>query len=802
MYTDIVPVMIISHPAFKEFQQKTLMQHLQGVAEASRSRIQRLSLFTHTIDKQSLADLAFRLGLLHDIGKASTFFQRYIRGGSRTAYTNHSLISAIIVYFDLLSSSNLANIALMGFKAVQRHHGNLSCFGSENLDNGVLTATTLSIYENVRSQLSADQDMKQFLVKHCIYLPDLTKQDIISLHFALQDFESIEDPDEAIERYLIQNLLFSALIDADKYDAARIDYIPDQSFNSSISYSPDRYISKIAKTGGELDKIRQGLKGAAESLNFDKATKCYSMSAPTGTGKTMACMAFTSSLLGFSNRQRRVIYCLPYTSIIDQNYEEISKVLNENGVDRNDPDIILKHHHLADFSRTNSNDEYDYYDFMNDNLLADSWNSACVISTFVQLFHSLIGARNSLVRKLHNIINSVILLDEVQSLPPKYYVLLRRFFYVLSNRFDTYILTCTATQPFIYEPESYIEVCQPDLFHHPILNRVRLTIHHDPIRLEVFVDELDLNNVGNALFVMNTKKSALKLFDLLKQKYNHDFNIVCLTTLHTPKCRMCYIQYVQESLAARRPILLVSTQLIEAGVDISFAKVFRDFSPLDSIVQVAGRCNRHGELGILGGEMHLLHFSEEKEYSKTVYDEYLLSKTHESLAGRNTIESLEFPDIISRYYRSLKFHAEAKAILSAISDLNYDLNRLDQKPIDQFRLIDDQYDSSILYILLTQKAQSCMDELRAAREVLKNPDLDYETESKAKLTIKRSYQSLVQYQINLRESELKNYNEQMSFYNRLDEHIFYISLSDVTQAYSFETGFLFEPLTYGAVLSL
>lgn len=793
--------MIISHPAYKEYQQKPLTLHLANVAKGCKERIQRLSLSTQLINKQSLAGLAFRLGLLHDIGKTSSFFQNYIQGGPRTVYTKHSLVSAIIIYYDFMACDEWSDFALIGFKAVQRHHGNLSSFGTENLDNGVLMANTLTIYEDVRKQVSKASEISQFIDNHSVQLPDWSKAELYNLHFALQDFSSCDDPDDAIERFLIQNLLFSVLIDSDKYDAARIDHVTDSPLSSLISYSPDNYIAKINKRGGDLDKIRQQLRLAAENTGFQNGQKCFSMSAPTGTGKTMACMAFSDALFRNSDHLRRVIYCLPYTSIIDQNFEEISKVLSENGLNTNDPDLILKHHHLVDYSRSNPDEDYDYHDYMNDNLLADSWNAACVISTFVQLFHSLIGARNSLVRKLHNIVNSVILLDEVQSLPPKYYLLLRRIFYVLANRFDTYILTCTATQPFIYEPGSFNEVSPVKLFNHPVLNRVKLFIHRDVCDLKEFASNLDLSKAPNALFVMNTKSSASELFDLLKESYGQLFKVICLTTYHTPRCRMCYIKYVRDSLAANQRIILVSTQLIEAGVDISFARVYRDLGPLDSIIQVAGRCNRHGELGTLGGEMHLVMLKGKREYSEYVYDNYLINKTLESLTGRDTIESLDFPEIIRNYYQSLEFSADAQALLRAIGDLNYDLKVDSQKPIDQFRLIEDEYSTSTLYILLTKSAQNAMDELISAKDLLHSKTLDRESELKARLKVKKAYHALTQYQLNLRKSELKNYNIQMSFFNELDDEVYYIPNSDIGKAYSVEKGFLVDPLSSGSIMA-
>ena len=208
--------MIISHPAFREYQRKPLTQHLTSVASGCMERIQRLSLSTHLIGKDDLAKLAYRIGLLHDLGKASSFFQNYIRGGPRSYRTNHSLVSAIVLYFDLQAHECWQEFALIGFKAAQRHHGNLSAFGTENLDNGTIVSNTLEIYSDIKTQISLSEDLKLFVNINCIALPDINADKLRSLNLVLDGFTAIEDVDDSIERFLVQNLLFSVLIDADK----------------------------------------------------------------------------------------------------------------------------------------------------------------------------------------------------------------------------------------------------------------------------------------------------------------------------------------------------------------------------------------------------------------------------------------------------------------------------------------------------------------------------------------------------------------------------------------------------------
>lgn len=795
--------MIISHPAYKEYQRKPLTEHLENVANGCFSRIQRLSLNTKTLSKANLEELSYRIGLFHDIGKASSYFQKHIRGESVGAYSRHSLISAIILYYDLCRISQYKSFAPLAFKAVQRHHGELSSFGTENLDDGVLVDTTLVIYEDIKRQINTDLQLKDFYSRHDIQIPELSKRQVVELGYDLEDLEQVSVADDAIERFFIQNLLFSVLIDSDKYDAARLDIQPDQFLETGILYSPAKQIERKGISTNELNAIRGRLTESAANTVL-KEQRCYAMSAPTGSGKTFACMAFADSIQRQSNKPRRVIYCLPYTSIIDQNHSEIANVLKANGLDSKNPDLLLKHHHLVDFSRSARSESYDLHDYLVDNLLADSWNSACVVSTFVQFFHSLIGYRNSLVRKLHNIINSIILLDEVQNLPPKYYPLLRTVFRVLATRFDTVVLSCTATQPYIFEPNTYSEISPPRLFDHPVFNRVKLYVHNQPCSIVDFVEKIDLGGDPNALFVMNTKRSAIDLYHKLKAIYKDDYEVYCLTTYHTPNCRINRIEDTVNALKQGKPIIMISTQLIEAGVDISFKRVFRDFGPLDSIIQVAGRCNRHGEYGELGGRFDLFNLHNDgTEFSKQVYDSYLIQKTKDAIGTSTSIESREFADLIRRYYLSLEFSAESKALMYAIKELNYDQDYRDQLAIQSFKLIEDQYANQSLYILLDQEAQQAMDDLlECKRKLCAREFQDQDEESILRLQIRRSYHTLSRYQLSLTRGDIRHYDNSMSYFNKLDDSVFFIPFDYVEQAYSQDTGFLPDPYSAGSIISL
>ncbi len=803
--------MIISHPAKNGYQEKLLVDHLAEVAFNAKEMIQKLSLNLNTTTKDKLASVAEKIGIMHDLGKASSYFQNYIRGGKQNNLSHHSFISAVITYFNFNSWNELSFFAPFAFKCVQKHHSNLSSFYSEGLDNAALINETLTIYKSVLDNINNDVDLTKLLKEHNISLPDLSDSSFQLLNDNLDDFSLTYSPaniDDTIESFLIQNLLFSVLIDADKHNAAGKEYVYLDKLNPKLCYSPAKLIAEKNKKQGALNPLRnQFIANIQENLNIELSQKLYTLTAPTGSGKTFACLEFTNCIQNLEDTSRRVIYCLPYTSIIDQNYKEFENVLKSNLYEKTSLDyrFIVKHHHLVDYSTvTKAEPTYNLDELQKDILSIESWESACVISTFVQLFHSLIGNRNGMLRKLHNIINSIILLDEVQNLPGDYYPLLRVLFKVLAERFDTFILSCSATQPYLFPQDTYIELCQKELFSVPDFNRVKLNINLKEQTLDEFCQNcLELGDSKSILIVMNTKRSALAVYDFLLSKYSSSYQVFCLTTLHIPVHRQEIIERIGCIIKEEKTkVVLVSTQLIEAGVDISFQKVYRDFGPLDSIIQVAGRCNRNNELGELGGEMFLVNLQKDGKFlSHYVYDKYLLSKTKECLEEYTSLESHQFPSIVDNYYQKLDIGAKGEAILKAISILNYDQYIQNQVPIADFKLISDDYATETVYILCDKISTKAISSIIGYLDYLKQTKLSKEEIQHIKTALEKEYRSLNSYQINLSPNELSAIYDSYKV-KKLNDHIYYIENEFVNEFYEYPTGFKLYSTAKSSCLAL
>lgn len=791
----------ISHPASRGFDSKPLTAHLESVAQACREVIQGLDLELRLVSRETLAKLAYLIGLLHDLGKASSYFQQKISGeGGGGPLSHHSLVSAVVAAQNI-SHANFPDFAApLAFKIIQRHHGNLDSF--ENLD-AVESATllqTVQIYRDICERTKKTPGFKAFLKDHDIQLHALDKAQLRDLLEDLSDNDfsqtSLED---SVELFLTANLLYSALVAHDKTDAARLDLSAYAAAVEELSVDPNHYRNARVQSAKEtpINAIRQRFfeqAGAATGIGADQCL--YTLTAPTGIGKTLACMNFVNTLQGRLSKKRRVLYCLPYTSIIDQNYAIYKDMVefNHHPAEEKLHLYIIRHHHLQNYYGLGHEEEsYDFWGYMNSLLIVESWSSAMTVSTFVQLFHTLNGNRNSMLKKLKNIINSIVILDEVQNVDPRYYRLLRVMFKVLATRFKTYILLCTATRPYLFEPGEFVEISRGEYFSQPLFNRVRLTYEPVAQPLSSRLEAICGMPFDDLLLVLNTRKAAKTAYAYLHEHLGGTCKVFCLTTDHIPVHRAAILKDVLDCLEDKQRIVLVSTQLLEAGVDISFSAVIRDFAPLDSVVQSAGRCNRHGELGVLGGEFNLCHFLDDdgKPYASMVYDKYLLQQTEKALPLGVEICSLDFPTLIDQYFDSLECDAISDMILRAVCSLNYDISRKGQLPIADFKLIKDDHSTIALYVLHDEETELIFHEYLSTRQALQIKELDVAATDASRLKLIVLHNRLKGCRLNLKESQIKKHISANPYLLKISgsDYEYYLEHQYVSTAYSHDTGF-------------
>ena len=798
---------LISHPKEGELKEKSLYEHLHSVADNSYHEIKKHTLNLSLINKENIQRLSFLIGLFHDFGKATSWFQKYIRGLDKSSkFTEHSFFSAIIGFYAVKREFNSDLWAYVAFQVIFRHHQNLTSFDI----SGSIPSFAL-IDEKLKNILdNSFPELKKFYDKFAIELDFIRKIDFKDFAEVLEESDEIldnfvEDENERIELFFITNYLFSLLIDSDKLDAARLDnrYFddnlkePQNDIQEYLEYcrekEPDKFDSKIP-----INKLRnEFLNEILNNGDISNKNHFYSITAPTGIGKTFGCLAFANKLKEqLSENTGRIIYCLPYTSIIDQNYiefENIIKFHKKEKYEQRPNRYLLKHHYLTPKEIINRKDceNKKFKDYLDDQLLVESWQSSMIVTTFVQFFHTIIGYRNRFLKKFHNIVNSIVILDEVQNINPVYYKLIQKTFKVLGERFGIYFLLITATQPEVLEKENIVNLVNSDKFmKSDSFNRVKLHIETEETNLEEFAEKFcNTFDSKNCLLVMNTKSYAKKLFEKIDERFPA-YKKYCLTTNLTPYDRKIQITEIRRNLKDKDKIIVVSTQLIEAGVDLSFKNVYRDFGPLDSIIQVAGRCNRHNEFGKTGGEMHLINVNNFRIYKQ------ILMQYFNEIVVNERYESKDFYDLSKEYFQKFNFLSESRKLLNALKELNYDTSSKDQIPISKFSLIEEQSKKSI-FILRTEKAQNEMVNLISLKMRLKE-NLSKEEKDQIRIHIEKIKHGLLEFQIAVYENELVNYQDLIEPQEELLENknfpYQYLSFKNQKEyVYDEKLGFLKEP---------
>lgn len=714
---------LYSHP------DKLLKEHLSNVGCSSRETLslKEIDLNDLELKKDVLGDLSYLIGICHDLGKATEYFQNYIKETDEKKRmqmksrpeTKHGLLSAIFTYFVLreyLKDQQALNeplcdiLSVIGYLIVKRHHGNLKDARSEVLDlrededlvvlGRQIQSIDLNEVKNVYRDLFK-LDLSYFFSHY---------QDIVKE--ILQKKKRIRrlKEEKNIQYSLITQLLYSVLLNSDKVDASGIRM--DRNIGEISSDLVDAYkvIEGYNEPEGKINIIRNSIYDDVIStvggLNLEQ--KIYSLNVPTGTGKTLTSLSFALKLRDKLKTEKgftpKIIYSLPFMSIIDQNFDVFEDVFEKVSGEPPTTDILLKHHHLADIFFETKGNEFETTESL---FLIEGWNSEIIVTTFVQFFHTLISNKNRALRKYHNIVNSIVILDEVQSIPHEYWLLFKELISVFSKCFNTYFIFVTATQPLIFEPETEItELVKDKTKYFNEFDRIELipVLEITPFDefKEIVRKETEKNKEKDFLIVLNTINSSKELYEHLKSFETEKTSYYYLSTNIIPKERLSRIGNIKTNKGRK---VIVSTQLIEAGVDIDVDIVYRDFSTLDSINQVAGRCNRNyrnDEMGLV--KVFVLMDTNSKKYYQYIYGDkpILIDKTYQVLKSFSEINEPLFLEITNEYYMKVKdamSNDESEKMVSYLFDLKFESLQ------KNFRLIKQDYEKVDVFIELDDDAK-------------------------------------------------------------------------------------------------
>lgn len=612
----------IAHLREKDGEIQSLVDHLKGVSTKTGE-------FASKVGLKEQGEL---IGLLHDLGKASQEFTQYLKSAvglsdpdedeyvDATALKgkiDHSTAGAQLIYRSFAGNGEEAMFVaqVLSLCIASHHSGLIDCISPEGVDS------YLKRMAKLEKRAHTDEVIKKLCAEETerITIWVQSKEFSRNLIDRFKTLKTAHDSQEtrAFKCGLLVRFLYSCLIDADRLNAADFEMPKVAKLRNHGNYTDwpvliNRLNEKLAAFEPEgINTVRQKISQAC--YDFSEKTKgLYQLTVPTGGGKTFASLRFALHHAD-EYKMERIIYVLPYTTIIDQNADEIRKVLEEKDkkgkyLNR----VVLEHHSNLMPDKETARQK----------VLSENWDAPVVLTTNVQVLEALFGSGTRGARRMHQLANAVIIFDEVQTLPVKCVQLFNTAVTFLVNNCGSTVVLCTATQPLLdkIEPKSR---ALPITAEQQMVPNAR-QLFDDLKRIEVYdktkvggwtndeIKELAGQQVvesGSVLVVVNTKTSAREIY--LQYKQINNIETYHLSTYMCPAHRMAVLDQVKACLDNKRPVICISTQLIEAGVDISFGSVIRFLAGLDSIVQAAGRCNRHNEKYPALGKVYIINPAEE-----------------------------------------------------------------------------------------------------------------------------------------------------------------------------------------------
>ena len=569
---------------------------------------------------------------------------------------------------------------------------------------------------------------------------------LMNLNKLNHNFKCKTDDDEKIILSLITSLLYSVLIDADKRDAGKISKISRKKLPKNLV---DEYRKNYfdLQSSNLIDLIRNKIydKVIYKIKNVSLQNHLFTLTAPTGSGKTLAAFSAALKLRARIEKEKgyipRIIYSLPFITIIEQNYEVIQNVLSSGIKDfkENETSYILKHHYLTDLKYKEGKEDKPIDKAL---LLVESWQSEVIVTTFVQFLHTIIGFKNKFLKKYHNIAGSIILLDEVQNIPIEYWDIVGKVIKLLAVHFGCYFILLTATRPLILKEEDTLELVEDSQNYFKKLNRVVIKSDTNRRSIDEFTEWFKGNydSKKSYLIVANTIRSSKEIYEKIKD-YNLSNYLFYLSTSIIPKQRASRIKVVKNLLDSRNKPILVSTQVVEAGVDLDFDAVIRDIGPIDSIIQVAGRCNR--EYGKTQRQAYI--------FSLNSFASYVYGKIHPNLSkkilGNKKIWENDFYEITNRYFEEIKNKINddaSKYIWKAMLELRFYEKNPPQCDghniqVSEFQLIDEKGEYADIFVELDEEAQTIWEEYCEKVSGEKN----FRKRRLAYLSIRRKFRSYI-----------------------------------------------------------
>lgn len=706
--------MVPNLTVYKSHPNKLLEVHINGVVSKTIKRT-----------RSKIAELS---AIFHDLGKLNLNFQRKLEANESVGYSQHSYISAFAFLNWYVNNREYANKILgctnhditkvkIISSIILHHHGNLP-----NMDQNLSTRAfeEMMIFLEKHSE---DLPISEFLAQkmkfnHCPF--DLSikawyKSKIPNIDLGkdgrMQDIEYWQQ--DALGHFLETQFSFASLIESDKRDAGNIETFNYdtllQCINTKLYQSLDYIFANLnsSVSNKELNQVRTEIrKEATSNIShlLKKGQRVFTLTAPTGAGKTFTLLDIARNIQKV-DPNLGIIFALPYLSITDQIEQIIREVLKIDVLSINSKSINVRIEKVQAKLEEEQNTET-----LNELLLEDfiqaTFDHPFIITTFVQLFETLLSNHNSTLLKLPNFANRIFLIDEIQALPPRLYIFFSAWLEEFCRRHNSYVILSTATMPNLImfdkpeiknnqtynlkSPQLFFkkyqipkELLSPQkYFENNVFNRYQIKVKDEDYTIERLAVEIKQTQ-QSVLIILNTIQDTKDLFEQLADLPN----TFLLNTHFTPQDRLAKIEDVKQLLQVEK-VILISTQLIEAGVDIDFPIVYRDLCPLPSLIQSAGRCNRNKKYDF--GTVYLIQLlnRNNKYSSELIYRndaKLFLDFIRQNIRGQ--IEEKQLFQIQREFFEAISKNLEIGSYPEESMNLIQEINRAQFESVGKFQLI-------------------------------------------------------------------------------------------------------------------
>jgi CRISPR-associated endonuclease/helicase Cas3 len=786
---------------------KPLADHTQGVLTKAQQALYPKHGFS-LLKGPALGRFMAEVCRFHDLGKYTSFFQRYLLGEPVDwQKKSHARLGAHVLFQRLLGEESEALSAILGYYLVLHHHLNLRTLDSsdDGIFGGIQADDIIALIQEQWTDLSPHQPQ----IQDELGLDGELAVDLPAAGHIRKTIRKLTKAGTSVEHYFLINYLFSLLIEADKLDAS-------DTLSHLLQPLPigavDRRIAGFQGKDSPYNRLRTEVRQAVLA-NLERPDildqRLMLLTAPTGIGKTLTALDFALKLRHRiwqeEGRQAQIITALPFINIIEQTLSEYQQVFAADQADNPKLEVIA-HYQYADVlgDQREASDDKQYQQKV---MQLDTWQADVVITSFVQLLQTLITNRNKLLKKFNHLAGAIVIMDEVQSIKLDDVPLVGAMLYYLSEYLGTRLIMMTATQPLIFEladqqilkqnqrsASTQVLALLPNAKQYfSQFQRTQLVPHlttklaDESAFVQLFAQHWQPQQA--CLIVCNKVSRSLAVYQQLTNWLSSqglDHPIHYLSTNVIPAHRLDRIKTIKGQLDAARnkpdggyPPILVATQVVEAGVDLDFDLGFRDLGPIDSIVQVAGRLNRENSPDRAHTPLHVVDFGD----CHQIYGKLTDEQARKAL-GAVPIPEEEYYDLVSAYFdaRSNKSAFKAsKRLFASIQQLNYD--GPGDFPIAKFAVIPDANHAASVFIEWDETASAARQAFLALNQA----------KGEAKQTAKRNFElhhkrSFHQHIIAVPKYYVQDQLEKIDP-TQLDLDIYLVPNQEIATHYHFETGF-------------